>query len=179
MKNVPNPLIRQATVYNDQAIRYWQQGKHQEALGLWEDAIDKAPEAAEIHHNLGSAYLYLNRIDEAYQSLQRAINHNPELVEAYAQIGNIYHRQGDVPTAAEYWNLALQIDPTYREAIVKLEQLNTTQYDLENIPEYGYSDEDLPLSNVPTSHTISPNNQPLTLGQKLSRGISKIFGAKD
>ena len=179
MKSASNPLIRQVTVYNDQAIRYWQQGKHQEALELWEDATDKAPEAAEIHHNLGSAYLYLNRIDEAYQSLQRAINHNPELVEAYTQIGNIYHRQDDVPAAVEYWNLALQIDPTYQEAIVKLEQLNTTQYDLENIPEYGYSDDGLPLSNMPKDRATSPNNQPLTLGQKLSRGITKIFGAKD
>jgi len=175
MEKVSNTQVRQATVYNDQAIQLWQKGKHDEAIGLWESAIEKAPQVAETLYNLGSAYLYLERTEEALRCFQQATENDPEFVEAYAKIGNIYQQKGDILTANEYWNQALQIDPTCQEVITKLEQFNTDQYDLENIPEYESPENNLSSSN---KNSIITDSSTSTLGQKIVVGISKLFSVE-
>ena len=173
MEKVSDAQVRQATVFNDQAIQLWQKEKKNEAIELWELAVEKAPKVAETLHNLGSAYLYLDRIEDALRCFQEATENDPELVEAYAKIGNIYQQKGDIPTANEYWNRALQIDPSCQEAITNLEQFNTNRYDPENIPEYETPDNNLSSSNKDSSLITSSN---LTLGQKLVGGISTLLG---
>ena len=135
--SVSNQAMRQrAEVANDRAIEVSEGGKHDEAIELWNKAIQKGLHLAELYNNLGSAYHYCGEPKLAIECLHNAIEIEPDLMEAYSKLAETYQSLGDTETAIENWYQVLRIDPACTDAIERLRQMNAAQYDLDNISEY-------------------------------------------
>ena len=135
--SVSNQAMRQrAEVANNRAIEVWESGKHDEAIELWNKAIQKGLHLAELYNNLGSAYHYCGEPKLAIECLHNAIEIEPDLMEAYSKLAETYQSIGDTETAIENWYQVLRIDPACTDAIERLRQMNAAQYDLDNISEY-------------------------------------------
>jgi len=135
--SVSNQAMRQrAEVANNRAIEVWEGGKHDEAIELWNKAIQKGLHLAELYNNLGSAYHYCGEPKLAIECLHNAIEIEPDLMEAYSKLAETYQSLGDTETAIENWYQVLRIDPACTDAIERLRQMNAAQYDLDNISEY-------------------------------------------
>ena len=135
--SVSNQAMRQrAEVANNRAIEVWESGKHDEAIELWNKAIQKGLHLAELYNNLGSAYHYCGEPKLAIECLHNAIEIEPDLMEAYSKLAETYQSMGDTETAIENWYQVLRIDPACTDAIERLRQMNAAQYDLDNISEY-------------------------------------------
>ena len=51
-------------------------------LSIWEDALRKAPRSTTVRNNLGNAYAFAGRLDEAEQHFQRALDIDPSMENA-------------------------------------------------------------------------------------------------
>ncbi len=57
--------------------------KHQEAIELWQQFIQRTPDDAEAYVNIGTAYWHLGKYDQAVISAQKAIELAPNMKEAH------------------------------------------------------------------------------------------------
>ncbi|MBN7828058.1 tetratricopeptide repeat protein, partial [Bowmanella dokdonensis] len=76
--------LRLASILPDQARWHSELGlvfnqlKHyDQAMGLFERAVQLAPDAADHHYNLATVQRFVGRIDQAQHSLQKALALNP------------------------------------------------------------------------------------------------------
>jgi tetratricopeptide (TPR) repeat protein len=58
------------------------QGRPQEAIGHYEQAVRIKPDSAEAHNNLGNALLQAGKVQEAIQQYEQALRIKPDLVQA-------------------------------------------------------------------------------------------------
>lgn len=82
--------LRLASVLPDEARWHSELGlvfnqlKHyDQAMGLFERAVQLAPDAADHHYNLATVQRFVGRIDQAQRSLQKALALNPQDHEAW------------------------------------------------------------------------------------------------
>lgn len=61
-------------------------GKHEDAIVLFERAIDAGAGAANIHYNLGAARQFLGRFDAAAEAYREAIKRDPFMHKAYSAL---------------------------------------------------------------------------------------------
>ena len=64
------------------------QGKLDEAIAAYRQAIGLKPELAEAHSNLGIALEDQGKLDEAVAAYRQAISIKPDFAEAYSNLGN-------------------------------------------------------------------------------------------
>ncbi|MDD5556318.1 MAG: tetratricopeptide repeat protein [bacterium] len=70
-----------------------EEGRHAEAARHLEEAIRRAPNYADAHHNLGIAYGKLGRLDAAASCLERAIAYRPDFPEAHSNLARVLEEQ--------------------------------------------------------------------------------------
>ncbi len=109
------------SVKNKKAIRYFQESEnyfirrqYDQAIGLLEQAIDKAPEFSEAHIRLGTIYRAAGRYDKALEHLERAseINKKGELdAQALFSLGELYWQLGRYEEAEEHMKAFLAQNP--------------------------------------------------------------------
>jgi len=90
--------------------------KHEESL--WIDAMEKSPDIARPHHNLGRYYQDKGYKDEALSEYQKALSglriHRINLIFAtYYNLGKLYADNKDYEKAEAYYKKALQIHPAF------------------------------------------------------------------
>lgn len=107
-----------------QALALMDAGKTDEAIDAFKKAIEKNPESASLHYNLGVAYEKKDKMADAQKEYQEAIRVNPELGEAYQALGNSYLTSGsdtklgndektkDFTMAADAFSKASNLMPT-------------------------------------------------------------------
>jgi len=107
-----------------------------DAVTLWTDCVEKSPNKARPHTNLGEALLYQKRYDEALTNLLKAIQLDPNYIEARLNLGYLYGKQGKTDKAIEQYHKAIQIDPNYAKAYnnlgVALSKLDKTDEAISN-----------------------------------------------
>lgn len=94
---------RQATIYFDRET-------------MWNDTLDKNPEAWMAHNNLASDLLNKGRIDEAIGHLDTALMLNPDFTGALYNRGNALGKQGAFRQAIKDYTRAIELRPNYSEA---------------------------------------------------------------
>jgi len=77
-----------------QALALMDAGKTDEAIDAFKKAIEKNPESASLHYDLGVAYEKKDKVADAQKEYQEAIRVNPQLGEAYQALGNSYLTSG-------------------------------------------------------------------------------------
>lgn len=91
------------------------QGKLDEAMHCYLDAIRLAPNPARAHLNRGNVLLLQGDLDGALDAFRTALQHQPDYAGAYYNIGNALLGDRQVDNAVTSYRSALQINPDYAE----------------------------------------------------------------
>ena len=92
------------------------QGKIDEAINHYNQALLLKPDLVEAHNNLGMAAASLGKLDQAVEYLRKALLLNPSYAEAYSNLGNVLFEQGKIDEAVRRYRQALLLQPGYADA---------------------------------------------------------------
>jgi Tfp pilus assembly protein PilF len=111
----PDTSEQDATRLIDQGHALQAQGKLDEAMQCYREAIRLAPNPARGHLNRGNVLLLQGDLDGALDAFRTALEHQPGYAGAYYNIGNalLGNRQFDEAVAS--YRSALEIKPDYAE----------------------------------------------------------------
>jgi protein O-GlcNAc transferase len=109
----PQQLIAAGNAIEDQ-------GRVQEALLLYDEAVALAPTLARAHLNRGNALMALGEFNTASDAYQAALVHDPAHAGAHYNLGNAYARRKRWEDACASYQRALQLKPELVDADVAL-----------------------------------------------------------
>jgi len=93
-----------------------ERGDADEAAKFYGRAVERRPDFAEAHYNLGNALMRLKRTADAAKAFARAADLKPDLAAAHNNLGNALHALGRHLEAADAYRRVLRIDPEALEA---------------------------------------------------------------
>jgi tetratricopeptide (TPR) repeat protein len=106
--------------WNNLGLLETQEGRTEDAIPLFEQALKASPNNLIALDNLASAYRQQKRWDEARRVLDHALSVSPDNPEANYSLGMVYAQTNDNQRAYEYLQRALQARPEYPEALNNL-----------------------------------------------------------
>ena len=92
------------------------EGRVQEAVEQYEQALRIKPDYGEPHNNLGVALVRLGRVEEGIEHLEQALRLNPDYAEAHYNLGLALAKTGRTDEAITQYKQALRLKPDYAEA---------------------------------------------------------------
>ena len=93
-----------------------EQGRLDEAIAAFRQAIRLKPDLAEAHSGLGDALAAQGKLDEAISACRQAIRAKPDLAAAHSSLGNTLAAQGKLDEAIPAYRQAIRIKPEFAEA---------------------------------------------------------------
>ncbi|MDO8588879.1 MAG: tetratricopeptide repeat protein [Armatimonadota bacterium] len=96
------------------------EGRSEDAIAEYEQALRIDPRSADAHCNLGVALATQGRLDEAIGHYREAIRINPDHPEAHANLAAALATQGKLDEAISHFRRAEQIKPSYVEVHANL-----------------------------------------------------------
>ncbi|MCK5324969.1 MAG: tetratricopeptide repeat protein [Woeseiaceae bacterium] len=100
----------------EEALRYLEQGRHDEGIALLEAVAAAAPQLSAPRIDLGIAYHRAGSLDAAESNLVLAIQSNPDQPVAHNELGIVYRKTGRFAQARESYEAALEIYPGFHFA---------------------------------------------------------------
>ena len=85
-------------------------------ITLWSDVVEKSPNKARPHFNLGTALAKSDRIEDAIPHYLKALEINPNKAQFYVNLGDAMEKQGKPDKAFEHYKTALTLKPNLAEA---------------------------------------------------------------
>ena len=85
-------------------------------VALWNDCVEKSPNKARPHNNLGLALAEQGDLEEAVGHFSEALRINPDHVLANYNLGTALVQQGNLKEAIVHFSEALRIQPEYADA---------------------------------------------------------------
>lgn len=92
------------------------EGRYQDAMEEYSEAIERYPENADAYIGRGNVYDDLGYAEEAIRDYDKAIELNPNSAVAYYNCGTVYNKSGQQKKALEDYNRAIELDPNYARA---------------------------------------------------------------
>lgn len=80
---------------------------------IYANTLKYSPYAADVHYNMGNAYLRKEMHDEALAAYQESIRLKTNIMGSYINIGGIYNSRGEHEKALAVLHKAARIDPEY------------------------------------------------------------------
>jgi tetratricopeptide (TPR) repeat protein len=96
------------------------QGRFDEAIGYYQEALELDPNNADAHNNLGMALQSQARLKEAIMHYRRALQIKPDFAKAHNNLGLALALQDRVGEAIDHFNQALEIAPGLVHARINL-----------------------------------------------------------
>jgi tetratricopeptide (TPR) repeat protein len=96
---------------NNLGVVLWNQGKIQEAIGHFNEAVRIQPYSEETHHNLGLALVQQGKLEEAITHWKRALQIKPDYPEAHYNWGLALEQMGRNNDAIGQYEQALRLKP--------------------------------------------------------------------
>lgn len=115
----PTPT-RSALSYSAEAEELYLQGRLEEAITAYKQAIALAPDNVVAYVPLSRLLVLEREVFEGIVYAQKAIEIAPENAPAWAALGMAYDWNGHVSKAIEACNQATELDPTYAEGYAYL-----------------------------------------------------------
>ena len=108
--------------YNNLAASLIATQQYREAISLIQQAIAMKPPLSGLYlyTNLGIAFLYAGKTDQAEAAFLMETALNPDHLDAHLNLGNIYALSRRYPQAIYEYQRALLAAPDYREALINL-----------------------------------------------------------
>ena len=92
------------------------QGRHDEAAGLFRRATKAAPREPVFAFNLGMTLSRLGQMEEAETALRTTLLHKPDFVPALFELGALLHRNGKLDEAEKDIRQVLALTPAHAHA---------------------------------------------------------------
>jgi tetratricopeptide (TPR) repeat protein len=93
------------------------QGRTEEAIVLFQRAVQVAPQFTEAYDLLGSTYFAQRDFAQAAEYFRRAVSANPYDLNAHFYLGTCWMKLGNFRQAADQFHTARFVDPKYTQAI--------------------------------------------------------------
>jgi tetratricopeptide (TPR) repeat protein len=100
-------LVKQGTTLHDE-------GKYEEAIGKYNEAIKADPDYATAYYELGYTMFITGRGRDAIPYMEKALKLDPKLVGAYDVLGSIYDDNKQFDKAVDYYKQGIKADPNYQ-----------------------------------------------------------------
>jgi len=107
---------RSPRAHNSLGRAFEQEGRPEEAIAEFREALRLAPNHTEAHYNLGTTAYALGRIDEAIRHYENALRTNPDYAKAHNNLAAALLRQGSFDEAIRHFSETLRIDPYHANA---------------------------------------------------------------
>jgi Flp pilus assembly protein TadD len=107
-------------VWNNLGLLSTREGRMDQAIAHFQEALRVSPDYWIALENLGNAYRLQKRWDDARITLQRALAARPRDSEANYNLAMVFAQTDDPARAFDYLQKALQLRPTYPEALNNL-----------------------------------------------------------
>jgi tetratricopeptide (TPR) repeat protein len=122
----PTPMpTRSALSYGDEAADLYQQGKLDEAIAIYDQAIALDPNDVSFYVKQARLLTLRNRPIEAVRVAQQAVDMSPENAQAWAVLCMAHDWNGDVAKAIDACKRAIDFDPTYARSYAYLAEAYT------------------------------------------------------
>ena len=95
-----------------------QAGRLDEAIELYEQAVERSPIYPTGRFNLGMAYKYAGRFDDAERAFKRVHSLSPEYGGLAFQLGEVALHQGRLDQVEQHWSKLTQYRATYAAALL-------------------------------------------------------------
>jgi tetratricopeptide (TPR) repeat protein len=89
--------MREAEEHNNLGVVYYTQGKLEEAVTEYQQALGINPNYADAHNSLGAAHSAQGKLAEAIAEYTEAIRINHNHADAHSVLGAAYAGQGSLP----------------------------------------------------------------------------------
>lgn len=91
---------------------YFDEGKMEKAVSVWEDIMEMKPEFAFLaYKRLEKGYFQLNKYDKLGLVLERNKRKNPQNIQTYLTLGEYYYKKGNFEKAIDEFKNALKNNP--------------------------------------------------------------------
>jgi tetratricopeptide (TPR) repeat protein len=91
-------------------------GNYEKSIDYFNRVIESDPDSRSAFMSRGSAFLKLNRFDEAKADFDRVIETDRNYARAYHLRGLVYEKTGDDESAMRDFDRAIELDPEYGAA---------------------------------------------------------------
>jgi len=95
-------------------------GKNDEAIAIYQSALEKDPTNEDLYFNLGLAYQGLEFWEKALEMFQNVMASSPDNIIVIQQIGDLYMQTKDYGSAEYYYRMLTDKDPNNAIFIKKL-----------------------------------------------------------
>jgi tetratricopeptide (TPR) repeat protein/peroxiredoxin len=109
-----------ANSWNNLGLLAAREGRMDEAVGYFQEALKLSPDHLIALNNLGSAYRQLKRWEDARRTYHRALEINPNDAESNYGLGMVLAQSDDTARAFDSLQKALKLRPVYPEALNNL-----------------------------------------------------------
>lgn len=125
--SVKSDLKDQAILYRSQGLELQRIGKLDEALSLYQKAVQLDPHFIVAFNDMGILYEAKGQPKQAEESYLKAIELEPGYLSSYSNLALLYESQRDFEKAARYWQKRIDLgsadDPWTQKAQERLDDL--------------------------------------------------------
>ncbi|MEE8461435.1 MAG: tetratricopeptide repeat protein [Acidobacteriota bacterium] len=93
----------------DQGLQFFNQGEYEQALTVFNAALELDDQQPALWANVGNAHSKLNQNEQAVEAYQKAIDLAPEDPTLYQNMGGLYASMGDTEKARELYQKAVSL----------------------------------------------------------------------
>ncbi len=111
---------KDATARYENGNTLYEQGRFNDAIAAYREAIRLKPDYSEAHNNLAVTLQALGRTDEAIAAYREAVRLQPDYATAWSNLGGALQQQGNLNGAIDAHREALRIKPDYAMAYYNL-----------------------------------------------------------
>lgn len=159
----PVVTVRQLSTseYFERGLQHYGDGRYNEAIADWTEAIRLKPDDAHAYVNRGLAYFQIGDYDRTLVDCDKSIQLNSDFALAYFVRGRAYYNKGEHNRALVDYDASIYLDPTYTRAYFYrgLAYLNKGDYDRAIV------DYDRALAIDP-NHQLAQQNREMALRKK-------------
>jgi tetratricopeptide (TPR) repeat protein len=118
-----NDLLPKGEDIVEQARRYADEGRWDEAIETYKKALEKNPTDADLYNDLGIAFDEAGKLTEAEQAYQKATELDPQFSAAFYNLGLMYEEQSRLPEAVEAYQKCIKYSKKPTECSAAREKL--------------------------------------------------------
>jgi tetratricopeptide (TPR) repeat protein len=95
----------------DTATELSNKAQYQQAVAIWNQALELSPDDGKAHNSLGVAMAAMGRAEDASAEYRKAMELEPDYADSYSNLGILYCQQGDLDHGIPLLQKALEMTP--------------------------------------------------------------------